>query len=105
VAAIGALGTTTATAEVSSRAGQRDRFLCDECHGMFWHGQLFWDGQTWTGVCPSGGGHLARGRDFTLPRDDVRPDWRYCIACAGMFFAGHPRGGTCPAGFVLPHLP
>ena len=71
---------------------------CHKCQG------LFYGGFPTTGSCPAGGGHENQGSgDYTLPvRQDNPPDsgqfnWRFCRLCFGLFFAGFPTTGWCPA--------
>lgn len=91
---------------------------CDKCHGIFWA-----DGGESAGRCPEGGSHETRNKSRNyLLRHDVaaedghQSDWRFCVKCAGLFWAkGQPAGGTCPHDglahearghvFVLAHNP
>jgi hypothetical protein len=38
------------------------------------------------------------GSDVTSPAFPTQPGWRWCRKCQGMFFAGNPTTGACPAG-------
>ena len=84
---------------------------CHKCEG------LFFTGNPSQGRCPAGGSHDAgqSGEYETrlggesaaagqLPQPSNKPisaqqgDWRWCHKCEGLFFAGHPSKGVCPAG-------
>lgn len=113
VAAAGALGAATASADVGIQAQQPDWRYCQHCHGMFY------DGYPNKGNCPVRGnrGHVAQGWMFLLPYNfpsdgNHQRQWRYCEQCHGMFYDGFSFKGICPAGgvhvaqgweFTLPH--
>lgn len=86
--------------------------ICEKCITMFWNGNPN------KGRCPAGGGHNARGFNFSLPYGNLpetptaQTNWRYCDKCSVMFWNGYPDKGRCPAGgghnaqgfiFRLPH--
>lgn len=59
---------------------------------MFFGGSL--------GVCPAGGAHDINGSgDYTLQEAPTpgQQNWRWCHLCSGLFFAGNPTTGWCPA--------
>jgi RNase P subunit RPR2 len=84
---------------------------CQNCHSMFYNGF------STSGVCLSGGGHVAQGFLFDLPHDvatttSTQDQWRYCQKCYVMFYNGDTDKGRCAAVgaheangyvFVLPH--
>ncbi|OKI29220.1 hypothetical protein [Streptomyces sp. CB03911] len=87
---------------------QQNNWLhCRQCAGIFWDS----DGAGQAGVCAKGGAHQVgsatatpspRAYNFALRHDnpgDTRHQagWRFCGKCTGLFWAGHPSGGVCPA--------
>jgi len=78
--------------------GQKDWRFCGKCHGLFWasHSQP-------AGACPKGDKHEPMDWFFYLPNDQQgatfatgQPDWRFCINCNGLFWAGSAFKGLCP---------
>jgi hypothetical protein len=79
---------------------------CARCAALFWGGGR---GEGTAGTCPAGGAHVA-GNGPVKPTDDFtfvlshdvpdegssQRDWRFCGKCHGLFWAGHPTGGSCP---------
>jgi hypothetical protein len=98
---------------------QGDWRFCVNYHGLFWDGD-----PAFKGVCSHNGGdhsHCNVGYHF-VPRRDVsgdalnQADWRFCLKCAGLFFAGGDHGickkdgrphdhGNVGFNFVLAHNP
>jgi hypothetical protein len=80
---------------------------CFKCQG------LFFSSNPTQGICPADGqSHDARqsgkylvnlgetqlgGSDNVGPGPGQQGDWRWCHKCQGMFFAGGPSQGVCPA--------
>jgi hypothetical protein len=89
-----------ASADVSIQANQSQWRFCEKCYGMFYNGR------SWSGACPAGGGHRAQGFNFNLfhsmggESDHFQGDWCYCESCAGMYYAAHVapplNTGLCP---------
>ncbi|KAM0293754.1 hypothetical protein ACHAPM_011495 [Fusarium culmorum] len=91
---------------------QSDWRWCSKCF------QLFYNGFTDKGPCPSGGSHNgSQSFNYFLPFDtfetlNAQKDWRYCQKCHSMFFNGFVAKGACTSGgeheaqgynFTLPH--
>ncbi len=79
--------------------GQPNWRFCANCHGLFWAPN---DDQP-AGACPSGGQHVPVGWNFCLPNDQQgatdatgQRDWRFCVNCNGLFWAGSAFKGLCP---------
>ncbi|MFD8974900.1 hypothetical protein [Streptomyces sp. NPDC059593] len=118
--------------DIAENAHRQAHWLhCGKCAALFWDGP---DGDRRSGVCPRNGTHEAGSAtaapgpdvyDFVLPHDipadaHSQAGWRFCGKCNGLFWSGHPSGGTCPKGggghqagagpaapgydFVLPHF-
>jgi len=105
---------------------QLDWRWCYKCEGLFFAGHPTKNGAPWFGVCPAGGGlphdasqsgaymimlggesaAAARAGDMGASVDSSaqQGDWRWCHKCEGLFFAGHPSKGVCPADRgITPH--
>jgi hypothetical protein len=97
---------------------QRDWRWCHRCEG------LFFAGNPSQGQCPAPGGGPHEARESAeygailgggsapagrLPQPSLAPisaqqgDWRWCHRCEGLFFAGNPSQGQCPAPGGGPH--
>lgn len=94
--------------------GQQDNWRwCNKCQG------LFFAGFATSGYCPSAtysfggfelhavvftGGHDYTGSlDYVIPYASQSPPgsqsgWHWCCKCQGLFYAGNPTSGACPAG-------
>jgi hypothetical protein len=79
--------------------GQPDWRFCGRCGGLFWAP----NGSTAGSVCPKHGEHAWIGKKFFLPNDQQgateatgQPDWRFCVNCNGLFWAGSAFKGLCP---------
>jgi hypothetical protein len=80
-------------------AQQGDWRWCHKCEG------IFFAGHPTQGQCPAGGahdasqsGHYAILFDDGVGSENAQNSWRWCHKCEGLFFAGHPSKGVCPAG-------
>ena len=74
---------------------------CRKCLG------LYFAGFPTSGHCPSGGGHYYKDSVYEVYMGGTAsfPDapnnqynWRWCNRCQGLFYAGNPGTGLCPAG-------
>jgi hypothetical protein len=84
---------------------------CHKCQGFFFSGNPS------QGVCPAGQSHdssqsapyITREGGESAPPGNSGPPfyynysgqqggWRWCHKCQGLFFAGNPSQGVCPAG-------
>jgi hypothetical protein len=82
-----------------SSAQQGDWRWCHKCEG------LFFAGHPSKGRCPadrgshdaSQSGHYAVLLDDGKGNERAQNSWRWCHKCEGLFFAGHPSKGRCPA--------
>jgi hypothetical protein len=81
--------------------GQHNWRYCGECLG------LFFAGNPTTGWCPNRDrGHTASrdsgSWDYSLQQASAtasgQQNWQWCHRCLGLFFAGNPTTGWCPAG-------
>ena len=93
---------------------QIDWRFCHKCQG------LFFAGNPSQGVCPadrqphdasqsgkymlgfgeSTPGHLPEGEQL-FGSSARQGDWRFCHKCQGLFFAGNPSQGVCPAVSII----
>src|SRR6266498_3168160 len=88
---------------METATSQKNWRFCEKCAGLF-----YWNGDPQAqNFCPKDRGqHVARGFDFVLPHDIAagtqdQPQWRFCLKCHGLFWAGD-TGGICPRD-GLPH--
>ena len=79
--------------------GQSGWRWCAKCQG------LFFGGNPTPGRCPAGAAHDGSGSsDYTLDSEGpmapggAQRGWRWCNQCEGLFYAGGPAPGMCPAG-------
>lgn len=83
----------------SDSLGQANWRHCRKCEGMFFAGNPT------RGVCPLDQGEhdMTGSSDYVLANASTdffaqsQANWRWCQKCQGLFFAGNPTHGVCPA--------
>jgi len=82
--------------------GQANWRRCRKCEG------IFFNGNSTAGRCPVGGTGAGHEPDMTINfyidlnnsfgKIGTQPDWKWCVRCEGMFFAGNTMRGRCTVG-------
>jgi hypothetical protein len=82
-----------------SNGNQHGWKWCNKCQGMVYGGNPS------PGPCPAGGDHSHTGSaDYSISYGSgpytgaTQGNWRWCDKCQGLWYAGNPSGGHCPAG-------